>query len=83
MAEREVSLHAGDSNGAPPIRPGGSVIVHRVTLGRLGMPLIDGAVLGKLAHTCRELARYSFLFVLGTNPVTDATSLPANLMAIF
>ncbi|MEV6591310.1 hypothetical protein [Streptomyces acidicola] len=57
--------------------------MHRVALGRLGMPLVDGAVLDKLTHTCRELGRFSLLFVLGTIPVTNATGLPANPMANF
>lgn len=83
MAEREVSLYAGDICDEPPIRPGGSVVVHKVALARLGMPLVDGAAVDELARTCRELGRYSFLFVLGTMPVTGATGLPVNPLAIF
>ena len=82
MAAREVSLYAGDLCDEPPIRPG-SLVMHQVALARLGMPLIDGAEVDELARTCQELGRYSFLFVLGTIPVTGATGLPANPLAIF
>jgi kynurenine formamidase len=83
MADREVSLYAGDISDEPPIVPGGSVVVHKVALGRLGMPLIDGVETDELARACRELGRYSFLFVLGTIPVTGATGLPVMPLAIF
>jgi kynurenine formamidase len=82
MAEREVSLYAGDLCDEPPIRPG-SLVVHQVALARLGMPLIDGAEVDELARTCQSLGRYSFLFVLGTIPVSGATGLPVNPLAIF
>jgi len=83
MADREVALYVGDINDKPPIIPGGSAVVHETALGRLGMPLVDGAELHELARTCREIGRYCFLFVLGTIPVTGATGLPAMPLAIF
>lgn len=82
MGDREVSLYAGDLCDEPPIRPG-SRAVHEFALARLGMPLIDGAEVDELATTCQELGRYSFLFVLGTIPVSGATGLPVNPLAIF
>jgi len=83
LGEREVSLFVGDISDKPPIVPGGSTVVHKVALGRLGMPLVDGPMLGELSRVCRELGRYSFLFVLGTIPVTGATGLPVMPLAIF
>jgi kynurenine formamidase len=83
MADREVSLYAGDICDEPPVRPGASHIMHLVGLGRLGMPLVDGVVLHELARTCEELGRYTFLFVLGTIPLTGATGLPVMPLALF
>lgn len=83
LADHEVCLFAGDIGDKPPIVPGGSTVVHRIALGRLGMPLVDGPELDELGRTCRELGRYSFLFVLGTIPVTGATGLPVTPLAIF
>jgi kynurenine formamidase len=83
LAGHEVSLFAGDISDKPPIVPGGSTVVHRIALGRLGMPLVDGPELDELSGVCRELGRFSFLFVLGTIPVTGATGLPVMPLAIF
>jgi hypothetical protein len=44
---------------------------------------VDGPELDELSRTCRELGRHSFLFVLGTIPVTGATGLPVTPLAIF
>lgn len=83
LGDHEVSLFVGDISDKPPIVPGGSIAVHRIALGKLGMPLVDGPELDELSRTCRELGRYSFLFVLGTIPVTGATGLPVTPLAIF
>jgi len=83
MADREISLYSGDIGDKPPIVPGGSTVLHKVALGRLGIPLVDGPELDELARTCQELGRFSFLYVLGTIPVTGATGLPVNPLAIF
>lgn len=83
LADREVALYVGDIHDKPPVLPGSSIIVHKVALGRLGMPLVDCPELDELARVCRELDRRSFLFVLGTIAVTGATGLPVNPLAIF
>jgi kynurenine formamidase len=83
MARREVSLYVGDINDKPPTVVGGSTVVHRIALGQLGLPLVDGAELDELARTCRQLQRHSFLFVLGTIALTGATGLPVMPLAIF
>ncbi|GAA3310910.1 cyclase family protein [Streptomyces cinereospinus] len=84
MAEREVSVYAGDIGDLPPVRPGGRPpVMHQVALARLGMPLIDNADVAALATACGELGRHTFLFVVGAAPVTGATGLPVNPLAIF
>jgi len=81
MAEREVSLYAGDIGDLPP--GNGLPILHKVALARLGMPLIDGAEVSLLATTCEELGRYSFLFTLGALPIHGVTGVPVNPLAVF
>lgn len=83
LGDHEVSLFASDVGDKPPTVPGGSAVVHKIALGRLGMPLVDGPRLDELGRVCRELGRHSFLFVLGTIPVTGATGLPVTPLAIF
>ncbi|QMU69747.1 cyclase family protein [Streptacidiphilus sp. P02-A3a] len=83
MAEREVSLYAGDIGDPPPIRPSGPLAMHQVALARLGMPLIDNAEVTALAAACHELDRHSFLFVVAAAAITGATGLPVNPLAIF
>ncbi|WP_410625598.1 cyclase family protein [Amycolatopsis sp. cmx-8-4] len=83
MAERDVSLYAGDIGDPPPISSSVPLAMHQVALARLGMPLIDNPDVTGLATTCRELNRYSFLFVVGAAAITGATGLPVNPLAIF
>ncbi|HEV2637942.1 MAG TPA: cyclase family protein [Actinocrinis sp.] len=82
LAEREVSVIAGDIGDAPP-GLGGPPLLHAVGLARLGLPLIDNAAVEQLAGVCAETGRYSFLFTLGVLPVHGATGAPANPLAIF
>ena len=83
MADREVSVYAGDIGDRPPVPPGGPMIMHQVALPLLGMPLIDGPDVTALAATCTELGRHDFLFVVAPMAVTGATGLPVNPLAIF
>ncbi|MFC8229424.1 cyclase family protein [Streptomyces sp. NPDC057287] len=83
LAAREVSVYAGDISDAPPVHPSGTLAMHQIALGQLGMPLIDNADVSALATTCSELNRYSFLFVVGTPAIVGATGLPVNPLAIF
>jgi len=83
MADREVSVYAGDIGDRPPFPPSGVLAMHQVALPRLGMPLIDGVEVAPLARVCAELERYRFLFVAAPMPVTGATGLPVNPLAIF
>ncbi|MFI6347234.1 cyclase family protein [Streptomyces sp. NPDC050560] len=84
LADREVSLYAGDVGDPPPL-PGatGPMPLHGIALARLGMPLIDGTETDLLATTATELARAAFLFTLAPIPVTGATGIPVNPLAIF
>jgi kynurenine formamidase len=83
MADREVSIFGGDIGDRPPIPPIPLLAMHQIALGQLGMPLIDNVDTSGLAQVCKELGRCAFLFVLGTIPVTGATGLPVNPLAIF
>ena len=83
MAEREVSVYAGDIGDRPQFPPTVPLAMHQVALARLGMPLIDNADVAALAAACHELDRYSFLFVVAAAAITGATGLPVNPLAIF
>lgn len=83
MAEREVSLYAGDIGDQPPFPPSGVLPMHQIALARLGMPLVDGAEVDELATVCAELGRASFLLVIAPMRVAGATGLPVNPLAIF
>jgi hypothetical protein len=83
MADHEVSVYADGICDPSPIGVTEFLAMHQVALVRLGMPLIDGADVTELAQVCRELGHYSFLLVLGTIPITGATGLPVNTLAIF
>lgn len=83
MAEREVSLYAGDISDPSPVRPTGPMALHQGALTRLGMPLIDNPDVDPLAEVCRELGRHSFLFVVAPAAITGATGLPVNPLAVF
>lgn len=83
MADREVSVYAGDISDRPPFPPSGPLAMHQVALPLLGMPLIDGPDVTALAAACSEFGRYSFLFVVGPLPLVGATGMPVNPLAIF
>ena len=83
MADREVSLYAGDIGDRPPTHPGQSLPLHQIGLARLGLPLIDGADVTGLAGTCLELGRWTFLLVVAAIPIIGATGVPVNPLAIF
>lgn len=83
MADREISLYAGDIGDRPPGYPDDLIPLHYVALSRLGMPIIDGAEVAELAETCSSLGRWEFLFTLGAMPVIGATGIPVNPLAIF
>jgi hypothetical protein len=83
MADREVSVYAGDIGDRPPVPPIGPMAMHQVALPLLGLLLIDGPDVGALAATCTELGRHDFLFVVAPMAVTGATGLPVNPLAIF
>jgi kynurenine formamidase len=84
MSDHEVALYAGDVGDArPPIeghRPGA---LHLLALGRLGIPLIDGADCSALAGMCARQGRYTFLFVAAVPRISGVTGLPVNPLAIF
>lgn len=83
MAEREISVYAGDIGDRPPLVPGDVLPLHYVALARLGLPLIDGAQVTELAQHCEELKRWEFLLTVGAMPILGATGVPVNPLAIF
>ncbi len=84
MAEREISVYAGDIGDPPPFPPPAQVLaMHQIALCRLGMPLIDRPDVEPLAAICKELGRCSFLFVAAPMRVQGATGVPVNPLAIF
>ena len=83
MADREVSLFAGDIGDQPPFPPGSVLPMHQIALAQLGMPLIDNAEVDELAATCLELGRASFLLVVAPMRLAGATGLPVNPLAVF
>jgi len=85
MADREVSVYAGDIGDRPPflLPPNAVLAMHQIALGQLGMPLVDCVEVEALATTCQDLSRHSFLFVVAPIAVTGATGVPVNPLAIF
>jgi kynurenine formamidase len=84
LGEREVSLYVGEvADKFNPLGPGIPMPLHQVALPRLGMPLIDNADISGLWATAEELARRTFLLVVGVVPIRGATGLPINPLAIF
>ncbi|WP_236796859.1 cyclase family protein [Amycolatopsis sp. GM8] len=83
LADREVSLYAGDVGDPPPLPGAGPMPMHGIALPRLGMPLIDGPDTDPLVAASTELGRHTFLFVLAAIPVCGATGVPVNPLAVF
>ncbi|MFI6041819.1 cyclase family protein [Nocardia sp. NPDC051321] len=84
MHRRGVALYTGDRGDAyPPLDADGPSPLHGVALGRMAMPLIDGAQLDDLATLCAELERYSFLLAVGPPRIHGLTGVTVNPLAIF
>ena len=81
MQRRDVSVYAGDA--FPPMDPQVPMPLHMIGLTRLGMPLIDGAVVEELAAVCAELGRYAFLLTIAPPRLRGATGVPVAPLAIF
>ena len=84
MADREVSVYAGDIGDRPPfmLPPNTVLAMHQVALTKLGMPLIDCVELAALTAACQELERHTFLFVVAPMAIVGATGVPVNPLAI-
>jgi hypothetical protein len=84
MYDHEIAIYAGDIGDAhPPLEDDVPGALHRLALGRLGIPLIDGAAPDTLADVCKEQGRYTFLFVIAAPRILGTTGLPVNPVAIF
>ena len=84
MHRHDVSLYAGDINDArPPLDPALPSVLHRLGIGRMGMPLVDSADPTELAAACRQTGRGSFMLVIAPQRLEGATGLPVNPLAIF
>jgi kynurenine formamidase len=84
MHRRDVSLYAGDTGDAhPALDPAFPDPLHELGLGRLGMPLIDGADVAELAAVCAELRRASFMLTVAPPRIHGLTGIPVNPLAVF
>ncbi|WP_432828698.1 cyclase family protein [Dactylosporangium sp. CA-092794] len=84
MSDHEIAIYAGDIGDArPPIKGHIPGALHMLALGRLGIPLIDGADPSALADMCARQGRHTFLFVAATPRIFGMTGLPVNPLAIF
>ena len=84
MHEHGIAVYAGDIGDARPPLPGEVPgALHRFALGRLAIPLIDGADPEELARTCTRLGRWTFQFVVAVPRIAGTTGLPVNPLAIF
>jgi kynurenine formamidase len=84
MHEHGIAVYAGDIGDAHPPLPGEEPgALHRIALGRLAIPLIDGADPGELAATCTRLGRWTFQFVVAAPRIAGTTGLPVNPLAVF
>ena len=84
MHDHDVAVYAGDIGDAhPPIDPVVGGALHRVTLPRLGMPLIDVADPAPLAAASAEEGRSTFLFTAAPLRLKAASGVPVNPLAIF
>ncbi|MDT8911411.1 cyclase family protein [Amycolatopsis sp. PS_44_ISF1] len=84
MHRRDVSLYAGDTGDAhPALDPAFPDPLHEIGLGRLGLPLVDGAELTELAAVCAELGRSGFLLAVAPPRIHGLTGVPVNPLAVF
>lgn len=56
---------------------------HLLLLTVLGVPLVDRAILTRLAKTCTELGRWEFFSILSPLPIPGASGSPLNPLALF
>ncbi|SDS69846.1 cyclase family protein [Actinoplanes derwentensis] len=84
LHEKGIAVYAGDVGDAMPPLPGEMPgALHRLALGRLAIPLIDGPNLEELAVTCERLGRWTFQFVVAAPRIAGTTGLPVNPLAVF
>jgi kynurenine formamidase len=82
IRERDAALLGWDMLDARPERDGFPFPVHRV-LYRLGVALLDNALLQPLAQACAEEKRYEFTFVALPLRIARGTGSPVNPVALF
>ena len=56
---------------------------HLLLLTVLGIPLVDRAILTRLARTCAALGRWEFFSILSPLPIPGASGAPLNPLALF
>jgi kynurenine formamidase len=84
MHEKGVAVYAGDIGDAmPPLADEFPGALHRLGLGRLAIPLIDGADAEALADLCAEQDRHTFMLVVAIPRILGTTGLPVNPLAVF
>jgi kynurenine formamidase len=84
MHDKGISMYAGDIGDAmPPLDDVVPGALHRLGLGRLAIPLIDGADAEPLAAVCAELGRHTFMLVVAVPRILGTSGLPVNPLAVF
>jgi kynurenine formamidase len=84
MHDKQIAVYAGDVGDAQPPLPGELPgALHRLALGLLAIPLIDGPDLEALGATCAALGRWTFQFVVAAPRIAGTTGLPVNPLAVF
>jgi kynurenine formamidase len=84
MHDHEIAVYAGDIGDAmPPLNDELPGALHRLGLGRLAIPLVDGADAEALAAVCAEQGRHTFMFVAAVPRILGTTALPVNPLAVF
>ncbi|WP_413755028.1 cyclase family protein [Streptomyces sp. MMBL 11-3] len=84
MHDHGIALYAGDVGDAmPPLDDEVPGALHVLALGRLGIPLIDGADPEALAAACAEQGRHTFMLVVAVPRILGTTGMIVNPLAIF
>ena len=84
LAERQIAALGGDGNNdtAASTVAGVDFPVHVLAVNALGLHLLDYLELTKLAATCAEIRRWSFLCVIAPLRLPTGTGSPVNPIAV-
>jgi len=85
LHERQIAVLGSDGISDP--MPGLGIPqwpfpVHQIGIVAIGLHLIDNMALGELAHRCRAVGRWAFLFTLAPLRIEGGTGCPVNPIAL-